>query len=57
MLICSNEEFNLNFIKEYINKLKDEKVENQKIFIMCIRNFDYNILYNYILERFGENNE
>ncbi len=57
MLICSNEEFNLDFIKEYINKLKDEKVENQKIFIMCIRNFDYNILYNYILERFGENNE
>lgn len=56
-MICSNEEFNLNFIKEYINKLKDEKVENQKIFIMCIRNFDYNILYNYILERFGENNE
>jgi len=56
MIICPNEEFNLDYINGYINKLKDKNVENQKLFIMCIRNYDYNVLYNYILERFGEDN-
>lgn len=57
MLVCNDGEFDIEYIKEYINKLKDNNVSNQKLFIMCIRNYDYNALYNYILKRYGDINE
>ena len=54
MLICNDNEFNAEYIKEYLEKLKDENVESQKLFLMCIRNYDYNILYEYISLKYGE---
>jgi hypothetical protein len=57
MIICSNNEFDADYIKKYLKKLKDQNIPEQKIFIMCIRNYDYNILYNYILMKYGDSNE
>ena len=57
MIICSNNEFDVDYIKKYLKKLKDQNIPEQKIFIMCIRNYDYNILYNYILMKYGDSNE
>lgn len=53
MLICDSKEFDVNYIKGYLDKLKDKNVINQKLFIMCIRNYDYDTLYNYILKKYG----
>ena len=47
----------MDYIKKYLKKLKDQNIPEQKIFIMCIRNYDYNILYNYILMKYGDSNE
>ena len=54
MLICNENEFNKEYIKSYLEKLKDKNVDNQKIFLMCIRNYDYKELYNYILDKYGD---
>lgn len=54
MLICDSKEFDVNYIKGYLDKLKDKNVVNQKLFIMCIRNYDYDTLYNYILMKYGD---
>lgn len=54
MLICDSKEFDVNYIKGYLDKLKDKNVANQKLFIMCIRNYDYGALYNYILMKYGD---
>lgn len=53
MLICNDNEFNIEYIKGYLENLKDKNVKCQKTFLMCIRNFDYNILYDYIFLKYG----
>lgn len=57
MIICSDNEFNVDYLKEYAERLKDKNVPGQKLFIMCIRNYDYNVLYNYILMKYGDYND
>jgi hypothetical protein len=57
MLICNSMKFHIDYIKTYLNKLKDQNVPNQKLFIMCIRNYDYDVLYNYISKKYGDANE
>lgn len=57
MIILDKGEFNLDFIKTYINDFFDTKVINQKIFAMCIRNCDYKKIVNYLESRFGDNYE
>lgn len=57
MLICNSSEFDTDYIKKYVKKLKDENVQNQKLFLMCIRNFDYEKLREYIQSKYGDDDE
>ncbi len=53
MLICPSNEFDITYIKKYANKLKDPNVPTQKMFLMCIRNFDYKKLREHIQLKYG----
>lgn len=57
MLICSSDDFDVDYIKQYVNELKDLNVKNQKLFLMCIRNFDHEKLLEYIQSKYGDDDE
>ena len=48
MIVNNDEEFNLESLMSYIEDLKDKKVNNQKILVICIRNKDLSLIYNYL---------
>ena len=50
LLICDDGEFDVESIKTYVEKLYHQKVENQKVLLMCIRSYDYNEIIKYIKE-------
>lgn len=46
LLICEKEEFSKDYIKIYCNSLQHMK--NQKIFLICMRSFDYELIIKFI---------
>ncbi len=48
LLICDNGTFNKRYIESYIETLYHKKVEEQKIFAICIRSFDYEKIIDFI---------
>lgn len=57
LLIYDKEEFNIEDIKKYAEKLYHNQVKNQKILLLCIRSYDYNEIINYIKEEMCEEYE
>jgi len=57
MIILDNGEFDLEYIKGYINDFFDNNVINQKIFALCIRNADYKKIVSYLEMKFGDQHE
>lgn len=55
LLICSNSQFNKDFIIKYCNELFHENVENQKILLICMRSFDFEKIIKYIENEVGNN--
>lgn len=53
MLICKNGEFNKSYIEKYIETLIHYSVPNQKIFCICIRNYDYEKIIEYVEKEVG----
>lgn len=48
MIINNDEEFDLKSLMSYIEKLKDKSANNQKILVICIRNKDLSLVYDYL---------
>lgn len=48
LLICDDENFNEDFIKSYIHELHHDDVDDQKMLLVCIRSFDYEMIIDYI---------
>ena len=57
LLIYDKEEFEIEDIKKYAEKLYHNQVKNQKILLLCIRSYDYNEIINYIKEEMCEKYE
>lgn len=55
MLMTKDGEFDLDFIKGYMNDLIDNDVTQQQIFAICVRNSDYVKIVSYLEGKFGEN--
>lgn len=57
ILIYDKEEFDIENIKEYAEKLYHSQVKKQKILLLCIRSYDYNEIIKYIKEEMCEEYE
>lgn len=53
MVVKDVEVFDIEFLKSYINEMLDENVKNQRLLVICIRNKDLNIVFDYIKTKFG----
>lgn len=53
LIIKDNGNFNCGYIEGYINDLFHENVKNQKIQLVCIRSFDYNMIIEYVKSKYG----
>lgn len=48
LLICENTNFSIDYIRNYSKDLFHDNVSNQKIFLVCIRSFDFEQIINAI---------
>ena len=53
LLICSDQFFNKDFISTYCNELIHENIGNQKIFLICMRSFDFEQIIKFIEHEVG----
>jgi hypothetical protein len=56
LLICNDCEFDKAYILKYLDNLFHENINNQKILLICIRSYDYEIIIEFVEKEIGAEN-